>query len=206
MFFFLRGEVGGKFVVRDFFFCSQGRRISRPLRQDFRSWPICNWARSRKEGRCSGGIYLFCRLWGRQIRVVERDPQCLRGVGRWKRTFKDACWFSWQYAADFLNNTDPGRKLEGTNLFFKVAAGATYTGELAGDTLTGEWTQPRLTKPLPLVLTRVRDRLGRIAAPIVQELTAQAAAPYLGLIGSSRNKDRSSSFSTRVVWRLKLRG
>jgi hypothetical protein len=45
-------------------------------------------------------------------------------------------------------------ELAGTKLTFGVAYGAKYTGELAGTKLTGEWTQPGLPKPLPLVLTR----------------------------------------------------
>ena len=67
-------------------------------------------------------------------------------------------------------------KLTGTKLTFGVSYGAKYTAELAGGKLAGEWTQPGLPKPLPLVLTREKD-----GAPIVQDLTAEAAAPYLGL-------------------------
>jgi hypothetical protein len=66
--------------------------------------------------------------------------------------------------------------LAGTTLTFTVSYGATYKAELAGDTLTGEWTQAGFPKPLPLVLKRGKD-----AAPIAQELTAKAAAPYLGI-------------------------
>ena len=44
--------------------------------------------------------------------------------------------------------------LAGTKLNFGMAVGAKFTGELAGGTLTGEWSQPGLPKPLPLVLTR----------------------------------------------------
>lgn len=44
--------------------------------------------------------------------------------------------------------------LTGTKLTFDVSFGAHYTAELAGSRLTGEWMQPGLTKPLPLVLTR----------------------------------------------------
>jgi hypothetical protein len=42
-------------------------------------------------------------------------------------------------------------------LTFGMAVGAKYTGELAGDKLTGEWSQPGLPKPLPLVLTREKQ-------------------------------------------------
>ena len=42
----------------------------------------------------------------------------------------------------------------GTKLTFGMAVGAKYTGELAADKLTGEWAQPGLPQPLPLVLTR----------------------------------------------------
>jgi hypothetical protein len=46
-------------------------------------------------------------------------------------------------------------KLEGTKLTFGIAGfGATYTGELAADKLTGEWMQAGMPKPAPLVLTR----------------------------------------------------
>ena len=46
-------------------------------------------------------------------------------------------------------------KLEGTKLTFGVAGfGATYTGELAGNKLTGEWIQLGMPKAAPLVLTR----------------------------------------------------
>jgi hypothetical protein len=45
-------------------------------------------------------------------------------------------------------------KLAGTKLTFGLPIGAKYTGELAGGKLTGEWSQPGLPKPLPLVLTR----------------------------------------------------
>ena len=70
-------------------------------------------------------------------------------------------------------------RVEGTKLTFGVAGfGAKYTGELAGDKLTGEWIQLGMPKPAPLVLTRGEKSN---AAPIVQDLTAEAAAPYLGL-------------------------
>jgi hypothetical protein len=42
----------------------------------------------------------------------------------------------------------------GTKLSFGLAVGARYTAELAANTLTGEWAQTGLPKPLPLVLTR----------------------------------------------------
>ena len=45
-------------------------------------------------------------------------------------------------------------QLAGTKVTFGVSYGAKYTAELAGSKLTGEWTQPGLPKPLPLVLTR----------------------------------------------------
>ena len=45
-------------------------------------------------------------------------------------------------------------ELTGTKLTFGMAVGAKYTGELADGKLTGEWSQPGLPKPLPLVLTR----------------------------------------------------
>jgi hypothetical protein len=45
-------------------------------------------------------------------------------------------------------------ELAGAKLTFGLTFGAKYTGELAGNKLTGEWTQPGLPKPLPLVLTR----------------------------------------------------
>jgi hypothetical protein len=45
--------------------------------------------------------------------------------------------------------------LVGSKLTFGIAgAGAKYTGDLAGDKLTGEWSQLGLPKPIPLVLTR----------------------------------------------------
>ncbi len=53
-----------------------------------------------------------------------------------------------------LNIPIKDAELAGTKLTFGVAYGAKYTGELAGGKLTGEWTQPGLPKPLPLVLTR----------------------------------------------------
>lgn len=46
-------------------------------------------------------------------------------------------------------------RLAGTKLTFGVAGfGAKYTGELAGDKLTGEWIQLGMPAPAPLVLTR----------------------------------------------------
>ncbi len=46
-------------------------------------------------------------------------------------------------------------RLEGTKLTFGISGfGAKYTGELAGNKLTGEWTQMGMPKPAPLVLTR----------------------------------------------------
>jgi hypothetical protein len=42
----------------------------------------------------------------------------------------------------------------GTKLTFSTVGGGKYTGELAGNKLTGEWMQPGLAKPLPFVLTR----------------------------------------------------
>jgi hypothetical protein len=45
-------------------------------------------------------------------------------------------------------------ELTGTRLTFSVAYGAKFGGELAGDKLTGEWTQPGVPNPLPLALTR----------------------------------------------------
>ncbi len=59
-------------------------------------------------------------------------------------------------------------KFAGTKLTFGMAFGAKYTGKLADNKLTGEWTQAELPSPLPLALTR-------------EKLTAEAAAPYLGL-------------------------
>jgi hypothetical protein len=44
--------------------------------------------------------------------------------------------------------------LAGTKLTFSLSVGAKYSGDLAAGTLTGEWSQPGLPKPLPLVLTR----------------------------------------------------
>lgn len=45
--------------------------------------------------------------------------------------------------------------LTGTKFTFALSGfGMKYTGELAGDKLTGEWTQPGIPKPLPLALTR----------------------------------------------------
>ena len=55
---------------------------------------------------------------------------------------------------NILNLSIKEARLAGTKLTFGLSVGATYTGELAGATLTGEWMQPGLTKPLPLVLTR----------------------------------------------------
>jgi hypothetical protein len=46
-------------------------------------------------------------------------------------------------------------KLAGTKLTFAVAGfGAKYTGDVAGNKLTGEWMQVGMPKPAPLVLTR----------------------------------------------------
>jgi hypothetical protein len=69
-------------------------------------------------------------------------------------------------------------ELTGTRLNFGLAVGAQYTGELGGNKLTGEWTQPGLSKPLPLVLTR--EKSDAAPALVVQDLTAEAAAPYVG--------------------------
>jgi len=44
--------------------------------------------------------------------------------------------------------------LSGTRLTFGLAAGPKYTGELAGDKVAGQWSQPGLPQPLPLELTR----------------------------------------------------
>ena len=55
---------------------------------------------------------------------------------------------------NLLNLQISEAKLEGTKLSFSLVVGAKYTGDLAGDKLTGEWMQPGLPKPLPLVLTR----------------------------------------------------
>ena len=66
--------------------------------------------------------------------------------------------------------------LAGTKLTFGVTYGAKFSAELAGDTLTGQWVQAGFDKPLPLVLTR-----GKEAAPVAQEMTAEQAAPYLGM-------------------------
>ncbi len=83
----------------------------------------------------------------------------------------------------FFHSTQQGMKisiteakLAGRTLTLRVSYGATYKAELAGDTLKGEWTQAGFANPLPLVLTREK-----YAAPVAQELTADAAAPYLGL-------------------------
>jgi len=53
-----------------------------------------------------------------------------------------------------LNLAINSAELAGTKLTFGLTFGARYTGELAGNKLTGEWTQPGLPNPLPLVLTR----------------------------------------------------
>jgi hypothetical protein len=45
-------------------------------------------------------------------------------------------------------------KLAGKKLTFGLVFGGIFTGELAAARMTGEWTQPGLPKPLPLVLTR----------------------------------------------------
>jgi hypothetical protein len=66
--------------------------------------------------------------------------------------------------------------LTGTTLTFGTPSGSKYTAELADNKLTGEWAQPGLPKPLPLVLTR-----GPAPAPVVQTMTRDAAAPYLGV-------------------------
>jgi len=55
---------------------------------------------------------------------------------------------------NLLNIPIKAATLAGTKLTLDVSAGAKYTGELAGSKLTGEWMQPGLSKPLPLVLTR----------------------------------------------------
>jgi hypothetical protein len=48
-------------------------------------------------------------------------------------------------------------RLAGNELTIAVSYGAKYTAKLAGDSITGEWTQPGLPKPLPLVLTREKE-------------------------------------------------
>lgn len=55
---------------------------------------------------------------------------------------------------NLLNLVIKEATLAGTKLTFGLAVGAKYTGELADGKLTGEWNQPGLPKPLPLVLTR----------------------------------------------------
>ena len=55
---------------------------------------------------------------------------------------------------ELLNIPITEAELAGTKLTFGLAYGAKYTSELAGSKLTGEWTQPGIPKPLPLVLTR----------------------------------------------------
>ena len=44
--------------------------------------------------------------------------------------------------------------LAGTKLTFAASYGGKFAGELAGDKMTGEWSQAGLPKPLPFVLTR----------------------------------------------------
>jgi hypothetical protein len=53
-----------------------------------------------------------------------------------------------------LNIAITSAAVTGTKLTFGMAVGAKYTGDLAADKLTGEWTQPGIPQPLPLVLTR----------------------------------------------------
>jgi hypothetical protein len=55
---------------------------------------------------------------------------------------------------NLLNIPIAQAEFSGTKLTFSLAVGAKYTGELAGDKVTGEWAQQGLPKPLPLVLTR----------------------------------------------------
>jgi len=56
-----------------------------------------------------------------------------------------------------LNIPISAATLAWTKLSFEVAGiGAKYTADLAGATLTGEWTQPGVPMPLPLVLTRAQ--------------------------------------------------
>ena len=54
----------------------------------------------------------------------------------------------------FLNIPIKEAALTGTKFSFGLAVGARYSGELAANKITGEWSQPGLPKPLPLVFTR----------------------------------------------------
>ncbi|HEV7607969.1 MAG TPA: hypothetical protein VGO61_11560 [Steroidobacteraceae bacterium] len=84
-----------------------------------------------------------------------------------------------------LNIPITAAELAGTKLNFALGFGAKFTGEIAGNKLTGEWAQPGLPTPLPLVLTREKDGAPiageKDGAPDVQDMTVEAAAPYLGL-------------------------
>jgi hypothetical protein len=94
-------------------------------------------AREQLEGRWSGtlnGLAVIVRF--------ETDAQG-RTLGFFDSTQQN-----------LLNIPIKEAELAGTKLTFGIAYGAKYTGELAGSKLTGEWTQPGLSKPLPLVLTR----------------------------------------------------
>lgn len=94
-------------------------------------------ARKQLEGRWSGtlnGLAVIVRF--------EMDSQ-----GRMLGFFDST-------QQNLLNIPINEAKLAGTKLTFGLAYGARYTGELAGSKLTGEWMQPGLQKPLPLVLTR----------------------------------------------------
>jgi hypothetical protein len=55
---------------------------------------------------------------------------------------------------NLLNIPITQAELVGTKLTFGLAFGAKYTGELAADQMTGEWTQAGLPKPLPLTLKK----------------------------------------------------
>lgn len=55
---------------------------------------------------------------------------------------------------NMLNLPIKTAKLSGTTVVFELAVGAQFTGELAGNKMTGQWTQPGLPKPFPLEVTR----------------------------------------------------
>jgi hypothetical protein len=94
-------------------------------------------AREQLEGRWSGtlnGLAVVVRF--------ETDAQG-RTLGFFDSTQQNV-----------LNLVINKAELAGTKLTFSVSYGAKYLAELAGDKLTGEWTQPGLPNPLPLTLTR----------------------------------------------------
>lgn len=55
---------------------------------------------------------------------------------------------------NLLNLPIKSARLAGQTVAFELSVGASYSGELAGNKMTGQWSQPGLPKPFPLELTR----------------------------------------------------